>query len=224
MLSGLAIGAVYGLIGMALAISFYVTRVINFAQGQMMMAAMMITAAVIGCRLPAMARRLRRARQFLPDRRPVLSRGGEADPGLQPLQFRLARQHARLCGRGRECRGLYLGADVARFPADAHGRSFHFGGRRADRTAAAGDRDRRSCSPRSSNWCARRTLFGKTRHGDRGRSRDGVGDRRQHDRRRDRGLRDLGLFRRRRRRADRAAAPLPTLISATRSAPSGSSP
>ena len=31
-LSGLAIGSVYGLIGMALAISFYVTRVINFAK------------------------------------------------------------------------------------------------------------------------------------------------------------------------------------------------
>ena len=45
-LSGVAIGAVYGLIGMALAISFYVTRVINFAQGQMMMVAVMVTADV----------------------------------------------------------------------------------------------------------------------------------------------------------------------------------
>lgn len=45
-LSGLAIGSIYGLIGMALAISFYVTRVINFAQGQMMMTAIMITAAL----------------------------------------------------------------------------------------------------------------------------------------------------------------------------------
>ncbi len=45
-LSGLAIGAVYGLIGMALGISFYVTRVINFAQGQIMMAAIMLTAAI----------------------------------------------------------------------------------------------------------------------------------------------------------------------------------
>src|SRR6185369_3914041 len=32
--------------GMALAISFYVTRVINFAQGQLMMTAIMITAAI----------------------------------------------------------------------------------------------------------------------------------------------------------------------------------
>ena len=45
-LSGLAIGSVYGLIGMALAISFYVTRVINFAQGQLMMVAIMIVAAI----------------------------------------------------------------------------------------------------------------------------------------------------------------------------------
>ncbi|HEY4164817.1 MAG TPA: branched-chain amino acid ABC transporter permease [Dongiaceae bacterium] len=45
-LSGLAIGSIYGLIGMALAISFYVTRVINFAQGQMMMIAMMIVSTL----------------------------------------------------------------------------------------------------------------------------------------------------------------------------------
>jgi branched-chain amino acid transport system permease protein len=45
-LSGLAIGAVYGLMGMALAISFYVTRVINFAQGQMMMITCMIVSAL----------------------------------------------------------------------------------------------------------------------------------------------------------------------------------
>jgi len=46
LLSGLAIGSIYGLMGMALAISFYVTRVINFAQGQLMMTAIMITAAI----------------------------------------------------------------------------------------------------------------------------------------------------------------------------------
>lgn len=45
-LSGLAIGSIYGLIGMALAIAFYVTRVINFSQGQSMMAAIMVTATV----------------------------------------------------------------------------------------------------------------------------------------------------------------------------------
>jgi branched-chain amino acid transport system permease protein len=45
-LSGLAIGAIYGLIGMALAISYYVTRVINFAQGQLLMIAIMVVAAI----------------------------------------------------------------------------------------------------------------------------------------------------------------------------------
>jgi branched-chain amino acid transport system permease protein len=45
-LSGLAIGSIYGLVGMALAIAFYVTRVINFSQGQSMMAAIMTTAAL----------------------------------------------------------------------------------------------------------------------------------------------------------------------------------
>ena len=53
LLSGVAIGAVYGLIGMALAISFYVTRVINFAQGQIMMIAMMATATAAAGGLPA---------------------------------------------------------------------------------------------------------------------------------------------------------------------------
>jgi branched-chain amino acid transport system permease protein len=52
-LSGLAIGAIYGLVGMALAISFYVTRVINFAQGQMMMIAVMIVSALTAGGIPA---------------------------------------------------------------------------------------------------------------------------------------------------------------------------
>jgi branched-chain amino acid transport system permease protein len=46
LLSGLAIGAVYGLVGMGFAIAFYVTRVINFAQGQLLMVSVMVTAAV----------------------------------------------------------------------------------------------------------------------------------------------------------------------------------
>jgi branched-chain amino acid transport system permease protein len=45
-LSGLAQGAIYGLIGMALAISYYVTRVINFCQGQLMMLAIMVAATI----------------------------------------------------------------------------------------------------------------------------------------------------------------------------------
>jgi branched-chain amino acid transport system permease protein len=48
LLSGIAIGAVYGLIGMALAITFYVTRIINFAQGQFMMVTVMVTAELTG--------------------------------------------------------------------------------------------------------------------------------------------------------------------------------
>src|SRR4051794_38403576 len=39
--------------GMALAISFYVTRVINFAQGQMMMIAIMIVSALTAAGYPA---------------------------------------------------------------------------------------------------------------------------------------------------------------------------
>jgi branched-chain amino acid transport system permease protein len=46
LLSGLAIGAIYGLVGMGFAIAFYVTRVINFAEGQLLMVGVMIAAAV----------------------------------------------------------------------------------------------------------------------------------------------------------------------------------
>lgn len=45
-LSGLATGAIYGLVAMGFAVAFYVTRVINFAQGQLLMAAIMVTAAL----------------------------------------------------------------------------------------------------------------------------------------------------------------------------------
>ncbi len=44
LLSGLSIGAVYGLVAMAFAVVFYVTRVINFATGQLLMIAIMLTA------------------------------------------------------------------------------------------------------------------------------------------------------------------------------------
>jgi branched-chain amino acid transport system permease protein len=50
--SGLAIGAIYGLVAMGFAIAFYVTRVINFAQGQLLMAAVMVTAAISTAGLP----------------------------------------------------------------------------------------------------------------------------------------------------------------------------
>lgn len=51
--SGLAIGAVYGLVAMGFAIAFSVTRVINFAQGQLLMAAVMVTAALSTAGLPS---------------------------------------------------------------------------------------------------------------------------------------------------------------------------
>jgi branched-chain amino acid transport system permease protein len=50
--SGLAIGAIYGLVAMGFAIAFSVTRVINFAQGQLLMVAVMVTAAVAKAGLP----------------------------------------------------------------------------------------------------------------------------------------------------------------------------
>jgi branched-chain amino acid transport system permease protein len=46
LLTGLATGAIYGLIAMAYAVVFYVTRVINFATGQLFMACIMVTMAV----------------------------------------------------------------------------------------------------------------------------------------------------------------------------------
>ena len=46
LVSGLAIGAIYGLVGMGYAIVFYVTRVINFAEGQLLMVAVMVAAAI----------------------------------------------------------------------------------------------------------------------------------------------------------------------------------
>jgi branched-chain amino acid transport system permease protein len=52
LLSGLAIGAVYGLVAMGFAIVFYVTRVINFATGQVLMVAVMIAAALDRTGLP----------------------------------------------------------------------------------------------------------------------------------------------------------------------------
>jgi branched-chain amino acid transport system permease protein len=52
LLSGLAIGAIYGLVAMGFAVVFYVTRVINFATGQLLMVAIMITAALAHTGLP----------------------------------------------------------------------------------------------------------------------------------------------------------------------------
>lgn len=45
-LTGLSNGAIYGIVAMAYALVYYVTRVINFANGQIMMAAIMITSVL----------------------------------------------------------------------------------------------------------------------------------------------------------------------------------
>ncbi|MFI5953937.1 branched-chain amino acid ABC transporter permease [Cryptosporangium sp. NPDC051539] len=51
--SGLAIGAIYGLVAMGFALVFSVTRVINFATGQLLMAAVMVTGALASAGLPS---------------------------------------------------------------------------------------------------------------------------------------------------------------------------
>lgn len=51
-LSGLAIGAIYGLVGMGFSVAFYVTRVINFAEGQLLMVGVMLTATLATAGLP----------------------------------------------------------------------------------------------------------------------------------------------------------------------------
>ena len=52
LLSGLSTGAIYGLVAMAFAVVFYVTRVINFATGQLLMVAIMLTAGLSQAGVP----------------------------------------------------------------------------------------------------------------------------------------------------------------------------
>lgn len=56
LLTGLATGAIYGLVAMGFAVVFYVTRVINFATGQLLMVAIMITAGLSTLHWPASRR------------------------------------------------------------------------------------------------------------------------------------------------------------------------
>ncbi|MGC2173822.1 MAG: branched-chain amino acid ABC transporter permease [Acidimicrobiales bacterium] len=51
-LTGLSNGAIYGIVAMAYALVYYVTRVINFANGQIMMASVMVTAVLTIHRVP----------------------------------------------------------------------------------------------------------------------------------------------------------------------------
>jgi branched-chain amino acid transport system permease protein len=52
LLSGLAVGAIYGLVAMAFAIVFYVTKVINFATGQLLMVSILLAAGAVKIGLP----------------------------------------------------------------------------------------------------------------------------------------------------------------------------
>jgi branched-chain amino acid transport system permease protein len=50
--TGLATGAVYGLVAMAYAVVFYVTKVINFATGQLLMISIMVTTGLVEAKFP----------------------------------------------------------------------------------------------------------------------------------------------------------------------------
>lgn len=50
--TGLSIGAIYGLVAMGYAVVFYVTRVINFATGQLLMLSVMVTTGLVGAGFP----------------------------------------------------------------------------------------------------------------------------------------------------------------------------
>lgn len=53
--TGLSIGAVYGLVAMAYAVVFYVTRVINFATGELLMLSIMVTTGLVEVHVPLVA-------------------------------------------------------------------------------------------------------------------------------------------------------------------------
>ena len=119
--SGVAIGAVYGLIGMALAITFYVTRIINFAQGQIMMAAVMVTAEVSAAGYPTWIASLLGLAcacvlgvlSYLIAVRPILA--------FNRFSFGWLVSTLGLCGDRRECGRLYLGPDIPGLSADVPG-------------------------------------------------------------------------------------------------------
>lgn len=52
LITGLAVGATYGLVAMGYSVAFYVTRVINFAEGELLMASVMVTAVLVTSGLP----------------------------------------------------------------------------------------------------------------------------------------------------------------------------
>jgi branched-chain amino acid transport system permease protein len=139
LVSGVAIGAVYGLIGMALAITFYVTRIINFAQGQMMMATVMITAEVSAAGHPTWAAALLGlgcagvlgVLSYLIAVRPILALNRFSFGWLvSTLGFAVIVQNA----------AAYIwGPTSQAFPPMLQGTSFHV----LDAVVTAGDRNRR---------------------------------------------------------------------------------
>lgn len=52
LLTGIATGVIYGFVGMGFSVTFYVTRVINFAQGQLLTVAIMVAAAAAAAGWP----------------------------------------------------------------------------------------------------------------------------------------------------------------------------
>ena len=52
LLSGLSVGTIYGLVAMAFAVVFYVTKVVNFATGQLLMVSILLAAGSVKAGLP----------------------------------------------------------------------------------------------------------------------------------------------------------------------------
>lgn len=52
LLSGLTVGTIYGLVAMAFAVVFYVTKVVNFATGQLLMVSILLAAGLVKTGLP----------------------------------------------------------------------------------------------------------------------------------------------------------------------------
>ena len=126
-LSGLASGAIYGLVGMGFAIAFYVTRVINFAEGQLLMVGVMVAAAIsragagwvltVAGGIAAAA--LMGAVTYLVAVRPVLAFDRSSFAWLVD---------ARCRPDPPEPRGDHLGADLAAVPAVPERHAVHIGG------------------------------------------------------------------------------------------------
>lgn len=52
LITGLAVGATYGLVAMGYSVAFYVTRVVDFAEGELLMASVMVTSVLVTSGMP----------------------------------------------------------------------------------------------------------------------------------------------------------------------------